>query len=615
MKQYKALLQNIKDHGTYRMDRTGTGTTAIFGTQMRFDLKEGFPLVTLKKTFTRGIIHELLWLINGSTTNRTLIDKDVHIWDEWGLKKSDTLLDTHERDRLRATSSSGMPKDNRYEFKTAATPGDLGLLYGGFWRRWPTFGDKWIKVEKRVGVPAGPVEIPSYACSTANYTDLTSGQLATHWDNNGHPFHVLGEHHVDGRREVVIQFDKTKSIKRITPKLLLSGEISDPYRPTIYNVGCIGIVPNSLSTPLYVLWGRMMSRCYDEKNPVYRREGKNGFYVCPRWLCYENFFRDVKSLPQYEQWAMEPDLYEISPLYYGSNCYSPETAVFLTHHDIARYTSTAIYEVTNPKGIKSMYMGLADLSRGLQVKPKNLIDHLEGRESLKKLRNYVIEQLLSEQDVDWNYRRRIYVDQLAEVIRDIKAKPFSRRHIVTAWNPAFAASNYGTPQDNVVEGRQALASCHAFFQFFCRELTHLERMVLLNERHGEGFTSEASDEYINQSLDEKNIPKYALSCQLYQRSVDSFLGLPFNIASYALLTHMVAQVCNMVADEFVWTGGDTHIYSNHMAQVDELLTREPLPLPKLWLNPQIKNIDDFTIDDIKIKGYKSHDKLEGEVSI
>jgi thymidylate synthase len=136
--------------------------------------------------------------------------------------------------------------------------------------------------------------------------------------------------------------------------------------------------------------------------------------------------------------------------------------------------------------------------------------------------------------------------------------------IVSAWN-------VGEIED------MALPPCHAFFQFYVSE--------------------------------------GKLSCQLYQRSTDTFLGLPFNIASYALLVHMIAQVCDLEVGDFIWTGGDTHIYSNHKEQVDEILTREPKPLCKLVLNPDVKNIFDFTFDDIDIVDYVFHPHIKAPVSV
>ena len=156
------------------------------------------------------------------------------------------------------------------------------------------------------------------------------------------------------------------------------------------------------------------------------------------------------------------------------------------------------------------------------------------------------------------------IDQVKNVVEAIKNNPYSRRHIVSAWNPADVDD-------------MALPPCHCLFQF--------------------------------------HVANGKLSCQLYQRSADIFLGVPFNIASYALLVHMMAQVCGLEVGDFVHTFGDAHIYSNHFEQVELQLTREPMTLPRLKLNPDVKKIDGFTYEDVKILGYKAHPHIAGKVAV
>lgn len=158
----------------------------------------------------------------------------------------------------------------------------------------------------------------------------------------------------------------------------------------------------------------------------------------------------------------------------------------------------------------------------------------------------------------------VTIDQITQAIDQIKNNPDSRRIIVSAWNPTDIPN-------------MALAPCHALFQFY--------------------------------------VADGKLSCQLYQRSADVFLGVPFNIASYALLTMMVAQVCDLEYGDFIHTFGDAHIYSNHMEQVNLQLTRDPKPLPQMKLNPEVKNIFDFTIDDFTLENYESHPHIKGVVSV
>ena len=290
MKQYHALLNEILAKGTDRLDRTSTGTRSIFGYQMRFDLAEGFPLLTTKKVHFKSVVHELLWFITGSTNIRPLVLNNVRIWNEWPYER--------------------FVKSNEY--------------------------------------------------------------------NN---------------------------------------ESLDEYVERIKN-------------------DQAFADKYGNLGPVYGKQ-----------------WRDFNG-----------------------------------------------------------------------------------------------------------------IDQLKQLIEGIRHNPFSRRHIISAWNPAELEN-------------MALPPCHMMMQFYV-------------------------------SSDRKR-----LSCQLYQRSADVFLGVPFNIASYALFTHLIAQVCDLEAGDFVHTFGDVHIYNDHMEQVALQLSREPLPLAHLRLNPMIKDIEDFRYEDIELLDYQSHPAIKAKVSV
>ena len=175
---------------------------------------------------------------------------------------------------------------------------------------------------------------------------------------------------------------------------------------------------------------------------------------------------------------------------------------------------------------------------------------------------------------DWNSEG---IDQITEVIETIKTNPDSRRMIVTAWNPSVLPDTSVSFSENVANGKAALPPCHAFFQFY--------------------------------------VTDGKLSCQLYQRSADIFLGVPFNIASYALLTLMMAQVCNLKPGDFIHTFGDAHIYSNHIDQINLQLSREPKELPQMEINQNIKNIFDFTFEDFNLVGYNPHPHIKGAVAV
>ena len=169
------------------------------------------------------------------------------------------------------------------------------------------------------------------------------------------------------------------------------------------------------------------------------------------------------------------------------------------------------------------------------------------------------------------------IDQIKNAIHSIKTNPDSRRIIVSAWNPSVLPDTSISFADNVAAGKAALPPCHAFFQFYVADGT--------------------------------------LSCQLYQRSADIFLGVPFNIASYALFTLMMAQVCDLEPGEFIHTFGDAHIYNNHMEQIELQLSRDPRPLPRMVLNPEVKDIFGFKFEDFTLLDYDPHPHIKGAVAV
>ncbi|MEQ1621360.1 MAG: thymidylate synthase [Methylococcales bacterium] len=170
-----------------------------------------------------------------------------------------------------------------------------------------------------------------------------------------------------------------------------------------------------------------------------------------------------------------------------------------------------------------------------------------------------------------------HIDQIQQVVEQLKKTPNSRRLIVSAWNVADLPDESISPQENVAQGKMALAPCHALFQFY--------------------------------------VADGKLSCQLYQRSCDTFLGVPFNIASYALLTHMVAQQCDLDVGEFIWTGGDVHLYLNHQEQAKLQLSRAPYALPTLKIKRKPESLFEYCYEDFEIVDYRSHEPIKAAISV
>jgi len=200
-------------------------------------------------------------------------------------------------------------------------------------------------------------------------------------------------------------------------------------------------------------------------------------------------------------------------------------------------------------------------------------------------------------------------DQIMELIKSLRNSPMSRRHIISAWDPANL--------DKV-----ALHPCHALFQFNCRPLSFVDRAIIYEKKYNTGISP---DDQNDEFLDKFGIPKHYLDCQMYQRSADTFLGVPFNIASYALLTHIMGALCNMIPGEFIHSFGDAHIYSNHEDQVAEQLTRGPYPLPKLDIMT-IQGLHELSLEavelffkhadktDFQLVDYKYHPAIKAELS-
>ena len=178
---------------------------------------------------------------------------------------------------------------------------------------------------------------------------------------------------------------------------------------------------------------------------------------------------------------------------------------------------------------------------------------------------------------DWTAPDGRHIDQIVQLLSDLKNKPDSRRHIVSAWNPALLPDESRSPKENAAAGLQALPPCHTMFQF--------------------------------------HVANGRLSCQMYQRSADVFLGVPFNIASYALLTLMIAQVTDLQPGDFVHTFGDVHIYLNHLDQVNTQLSREPFPLPQMRLNPERRDLFDFRYEDFELVNYECHPGIRAPIAV
>ena len=511
---------------------------------------------------------------------RDLLKRNVNIWNEWGFE---TWYKSEQYSKEGRPKFSGLgakvdeeekedyDREMNYYLKKvleddefSETYGCLRRVYGKQWVEWHK-PNSFVTVDKRTVEYDGGTKYPLFDIVEPCYTDEYVGKVYT--TNNYGDFRVISKVGKDKacRHLYNIQFLKTGYIKtKVRRDVILNGNIKDLYYPSIAGVGYVGeyVIADrkGIDGILYKTWSHMIDRCYNTKCREYSNYGAKGIFVSKRWHNFSNFIEDVKQMRGFYLKMYKPHEYQLDKDYYGSNCYSMDTCVWIHKELNVKYKDNInpIIVTDNLDGSTEICMSISEACNILGTS-ENLRRYVDtpkrfiGRYSIKTLRNK-----------DKLVRRPLEINQLQEVIYRIKTNPNDRRLIVSAWNPADIPN-------------MALPPCHSFFQF-----------------------------YVNDGK---------LSCQLYQRSADTFLGVPFNIASYALLTHMVAHVCDLEVGEFIHTFGDLHLYANQIEMAKEMITREIRPMPKLIIKRKVDNIDDFTIDDFEIVGYNPHPPIKVEVAV
>lgn len=217
---------------------------------------------------------------------------------------------------------------------------------------------------------------------------------------------------------------------------------------------------------------------------------------------------------------------------------------------------------------------------------------------------------------EWEGGDGVSIDQIKGVIDRIKSNPDCRRQIVTAWNPTWIPESGDSFSESVKKGKGSLPPCHAFFQFYTAEMSQQQRLDEFRKKYFDLLNEwDLRDSEYESKMNELNFPTRYIDLQLYQRSADIFLGVPFNISSYALLLSLVSVEVDMIPRNFIHSFGDAHIYNNHIEQIKLQLTREPKDLPTLILNPDVKNVLDFEWKDISLLNYEYHPHIKGDVAI
>ncbi len=539
MQQYRQLVEDVMQNGYDSDDRTGVGTKSVFGRQVRFDLSKGFPLLNLKRTYWKGVVSELIWMLSGSTNAYDLPKEVQHWWTPWSNKD-----------------------------------GELGPTYGKQFRK----KEHYYWVEPKIFKPKPLVNFNFSDKIEVDYKSGSSVLLGkTFLSKQDGEFTVIKEiPQKKGRSKFIVKFHETYSEIELPYTRVISKSVKDLFKKSVYGVGCYGVYDKN-DEDLNMLkntWRDMLRRCYDKKNKAYKSYGAKGVHVSPRWLVFANFQKDVKEIANWSLKKTYPTEYSIDKdILFASNRYSKETCMWASREEQdLNHGQNRPFKSTDPKGDEKIFISFGQAFRkyGLNIGAihrclnKKLKTH-KGWSNFKYLekRNMVL--------------RCTVTDQLKKVISEIKTTPNSRRLNISLWSGS---------EINFMK----LPPCHGnLIQFYVRD--------------------------------------GRISCSMYQRSGDLFLGVPVNIAFYSLLTHLIANECGLEVGDFVHTFGDLHIYKNHIDQCKEMLSRKQFTLPTLEINlkpGKLMNWIDNRVQDaswaeithaIQLKNYKSHPAIKAEVAV
>ena len=615
--QYQALLQDILDNGVTKTDRTGTGTISVFGRQIRHKMSDGFPLLTTKKMAFKTMVTELLYFLRGNTSIEYLVENDCNIWNGDLSKYHDVDVSKY-KDLTKSDS-------NLYEG---------GAIYPHQWRN---FGSNDYN-RKRVTIPFKTSFVKESYNLNSNDENVGKKYSTLEYGN----YIVLDSFKQGDRNEThyKIQFINTNTVKNIR-RDKLGTNIIDPYMASKNGVACVGEYKKYSHLNIEKLkniWNGMISRCYNPSNDNYMYYGGKGVYVENRWLCFEYFLSDVDKIKNWENKVSNWDEYELDKDVYGNGFkYSLETCCWLSKSDNLKKSKEKFNYIVSDGIDEYEFINHVDFMSKFKINNQgNFASMLRGDRPNCEGWYLISKNKLSDG-----------VDQIQELINTLKTNPDSRRMLVTAWNPTQLHD-------------LCLPPCHYGFQVYTRELSEDERNEIRDMQYFKNSLHQAL-KGSDTKIDWENIPTRAISLMWNQRSVDTFLGLPFNIASYGLLLEIIAKAVNMVPDELIGNLGDVHLYSNHIEQAKEQIgrelsleerhqlalpiwkekygpladmmvptnvdntpykiptrTREPYPLPTLKIEDGfdiVSGLDDiYEINSFTLENYQSHPTIKAPLS-
>lgn len=457
--------------------------------------------------------------------------------------------------------------------------GDLNKVYGYQWRKYPAY-DGWMDNVDLVTQNQYTGNNSSFHKEFAlqdpifdNLADDLVGQVVN--TKTSGPIRILQNIGTrNGNSIYKIQFlEGIRYIKEAGRPNIKTGSVENPYRKSIKNPeACVGVISHKPKyyAKAYTTWWNMMVRCHGADPLVTCRYKEDGVFVDSDWRCFENFLKDLPSIVGFDLWKNSYYDYDLDKDYFGCNFYSKNSVIFLPKRYNAmilpKSDGSKVIATHKQTGKKTEFTSVKLFNEKYNIKDTDLVNR-SLREQNGNSRNWTFEKIYP--PAGQKYQQRFFVDQIQNLIDGLINDPNGRRHIVSAWNPAQI-------------DEMALPPCHAFFQFY--------------------------------------VKKNKLSCQLYQRSCDVALGLPFNIACYALLTHILAKICGYQVGEFVWTGGDVHLYHNTFEGMSQLLNRDPHPLPTLIIPYNLNSINQITDgsiiwSDFELRNYVYHPKIEFKVAV